>query len=110
MAVDAYLIGRRQLTQKEEFILGLIKQIKKPIIEPKLHAILKLIEPDENNSYKFGTKLWLDNDGNDFIGLGYLPYSDGLHGVINSLVDKYYLTRSHENPFVVSEDKQLRIF
>ncbi len=111
MTIDSYLVGRKPLTEEEDFILGMVKQVGKPIGEHEFHMMMSIdSQVSRDNTYQFEPKPWLDADGNDLTGYGCLSYSERLHDVIGSLVSKHYLTRNSENPIVISEDRQLRLF
>jgi hypothetical protein len=111
MAIDRYLVGREPLTEEEGFILGAVTQIRKPIGEHRVHMIMSIaLGASGDNTYDFGPKPWRDAEGNDLTGQGCLPFSERLHGVIDSLVAKHYLERCSESSIVISEDLQLMLF
>jgi len=111
MTIDSYLVGRESLIEEEGFILRMIKQVGKQIGEHEFHMMMSIASRvSKGNLYQFKPKPWVNADGNDLTGLGCLPYCERLHGVIESLIAKHYLTRSSENPLVISEDKQLMLF
>jgi len=111
MTIDNYMVGRESLIEEEECVLRMIKEVGKPIGEHEFHMLMSIASHASGDSlYQFKPKLWEDADGNDQTGWGCLPYCERLHGVIDSLVAKHYLTRSSENPIVISEDRQLRLF
>ncbi len=112
MSIDSYLVGREILTREEEFIFRMVKLVGKPIGEHEFHTMMRIASSPigDEASYQFIIKHWEDIDERYRSGQGSLPYCERLHEMIESLVGKYYLIRDSENPIVISEDRQLRLF
>ncbi len=111
MSIDSYLIGREFLSEEEEIVLGRIKQAGGPIGEHEFHIAVSVAPHILRNIVcQFEPKAWEQIDERYKTGYDRLPYCEKLHGVIESLVAKHYLIRGSEDPIVISEDKQLRLF
>ncbi len=100
------MVGLEPLTEKEELVLGLIKQIDRPIGEHEFHMLMSITQNAMQKSYfEFGLDMWEKIDERFKTDLGHIPVSKELHEQVESLVCKKYLSRDKDNPLVIFENK-----
>lgn len=116
-----YLVGREPLTEEETFVLSCFKhgprQQDGSLGEHEFHMVMSIMRDIMSMSedgpcpYQFEPKSWEhDIDERYVTGKGCLSYSAQLHCVVDLLVRKHYLARDPENPIVIFEDNQPRLF
>lgn len=113
----AYLVGREPLTREEAFVLECFKrgpkQQDQSLGEHEFHMVMSILQDISGDGlrYTFEPKCWeIHIDERYVTGKGCLPYSAQLHSVVDSTVAKHYLARDLENPIIIFEDNQLRLF
>ena len=90
------------LTEEESVILDKFTSAGRSMAEDEVHMIANITQGSlEVELYRFEKVDWRDVDPRFTSSLDYVPYSEQLHGVIESLVKKRYLKRDERNPIVL---------
>ena len=94
--------GLEFLTEEENCVLDLVKQVGTPIGEHEFHMIVCIsTNLSEVGIYNFEPMEWEMVDGKYKTGLGGVPYSQELHKLVDSLVAKNYLSRDSNSPLII---------